>query len=121
MYFSRFKDNLLTLALSQEIITDSEYVKIREFWYKNIMYNVDVDLLDKLNITYKILSSNQVEILKWPFLKDIFLKVCKLFPTVWLYQDEEENSLFGYVIGEECKIITKEDIKILENNPRELI
>lgn len=103
MYFCRFDESILMFAQNHEAISDAQYVKIKEFWYKNYLYiTEDVsEFFNSLNIEFKILSEDKIQITKWPhFPKIMYLTMCKRKPNIWKYEDEKENFLFGYIISE---------------------
>lgn len=111
MHYSRFKDSILTEAVSDNIITCSERGKIDEFWYENIIYNISehVDFLKGLGLKMHELSVEKYEIITWPYIKIQNLLVCQRNPRKWKYEDEEGNFLFGYTILENENIFSLSD------------
>lgn len=105
MHYSRFHENILTTAITNEHISSAERRQIEEFWYDNIMYNVSahLDFLTGLGFELQERDEEKYEIVKWPVvikLKIMQLLVCKQNPRKWVYQDEKGNFLFGYIIQE---------------------
>lgn len=101
MHYCRFQEHILTSAYTNEIINDSEKQKIYEFWEYSVMYNLTlqhVNFLKEIGFELEEIDSNQYKITKWPFLKIMHLLVCKQNPKKWIYQDENGDFLFSYVI-----------------------
>lgn len=100
-YHCRFHENILTDAYTNELIKDSEKQKISEFWESDIMDNLSLDDLNYLNkngFEWEVLDSDKIKITKWPLLKIMHLLICKNNPKKWMYQDENGDFMFSYVI-----------------------
>lgn len=103
MYYCRYHETILSNAIGNDFITSNERAKIEEFAEQDIMYNIsnDVEHLTNLGLELKEISPDKYLVTKWPFLKIMHLLVCKRNPRKWIYQDEDEVFLFGYIIQED--------------------
>lgn len=103
MYFCRFQEFILTNAFIHEIIKDSEKQKILEFWEKDVIYNISKYITTLTSYGLLLEETNESDkfhIRSWPFMKILNLLVCKRNPKYWLYRDDDDTFLFGYIIND---------------------
>lgn len=114
MYFSRFNEQIITNAYANETISEDERQQICEFWEQDVMYNLSsehVTFLKEKGFHLEQEENDRYKIIKWPLLKIMHLLVCKSNPKLWMFQDENGDFLFGYIIQSEFNEFTLDSSK----------
>ena len=102
MYFKRFSQKDLDMAIANESITTEHVARILKFYHENTFVLKDLETIQKLqtiipDITpidqdiYENLYFYQVH--SWPHIKPMCLKFSKQNPCLWIYVTQDEDQL----------------------------
>lgn len=108
MYYGRFSQTSLDIAVANEIITPEERVQIENFYESNTFILKGKDAVDSLktvlpDIVQVKYDSEQdlyfMRVEKWPHIKQMCLRNARIKPLNWRYVTQnDQRTLFEYYL-----------------------
>lgn len=108
MYYARFSQTSLDIAVANEIITPEERVQIETFYNSDTFILKGKDAVDNLktvipDIVQVEYDSEQdlyfMRVEKWPHIKEMCLRNAKMKPLNWRYvTQDDQRTLFEYYL-----------------------
>lgn len=118
MYYKRYCQKDLDLAIANESITTEHVARILKFWKNDVFILKGKDSLDALksvipNLTHVDRDSEQdlyyVQVTSWPHIKTMCLKFARKNPCRWIYVTQDDDKvLFRYDLDSYNLELTKE-------------